>query len=215
MSDKNILLSFKSAAPFWSSILFAISLWISFIIQGWAILIVPVFTLLILPIIDQYDAVICGDDEYTEAVILRGAQGSLKYISKYGVGLDKIELEVAKKYNIPVTNCPGINYTSVAEHVLALLFTFEKNVHLQYNSTRQGSWKRWVGHEISGKTIGIIGLGAIGKELTKKSLASSWRLRKDGMATREAADLHGSRGAEMVVRWLLSPTTTSRLRVRC
>jgi len=115
--------------------------------------------------------VICGDDEYTEAVILRGAQGSLKYISKYGVGLDKIELEVAKKYNIPVTNCPGINYTSVAEHVLALLFTFEKNVHLQYNSTRQGSWKRWVGHEISGKTIGIIGLGAIGKELTKKSLA--------------------------------------------
>ena len=54
MSDKNILLSFKSAAPFWSSILFAISLWISFIIQGWAILIVPVFTLLILPVIDQY-----------------------------------------------------------------------------------------------------------------------------------------------------------------
>ena len=54
MSDKNILLSFKSAAPFWSSILFAISLWVSFIIQGWAILIVPVFTLLILPVIDQY-----------------------------------------------------------------------------------------------------------------------------------------------------------------
>ena len=54
MSDKNILLSFKSAAPFWSSILFAISLWLSFMIQGWAILIVPIFTLLILPIVDQY-----------------------------------------------------------------------------------------------------------------------------------------------------------------
>jgi len=54
MSNKNILLSFKSAAPFWSSILFAISLWVSFIMQGWAILIVPIMTLVILPLIDQY-----------------------------------------------------------------------------------------------------------------------------------------------------------------
>jgi D-3-phosphoglycerate dehydrogenase / 2-oxoglutarate reductase len=51
------------------------------------------------------------------------------------------------------------------------LFTFEKNVHLQYNSTKEGSWKRWVGNEIEGRTIGIIGLGAVGKELVKKSLA--------------------------------------------
>ena len=54
MSDKNVMLSFKSAVPFWSSVLFAIAIWASFIIQGWAILLVPVFTLLILPIIDQY-----------------------------------------------------------------------------------------------------------------------------------------------------------------
>ena len=47
MPDKNIILSFKSAVPFWSSVLFAIALWTSFIIQGWAILLVPVFTLLI------------------------------------------------------------------------------------------------------------------------------------------------------------------------
>jgi D-3-phosphoglycerate dehydrogenase / 2-oxoglutarate reductase len=55
--------------------------------------------------------------------------------------------------------------------VLALLFPFEKNVPLQYNSTKEGSWKRWVGNEIEGRTIGIIGLGAVGKELVKKSLA--------------------------------------------
>jgi D-3-phosphoglycerate dehydrogenase len=125
----------------------------------------------LLPIIGNYDAVICGDDEYTEAVIKKGVEGNLKYISKYGVGLDRIDLEAAKKYGIPVTNCPGVNQVSVSEHVLALLFTFEKNVHLQYNSTNTGSWKRWVGHEIQGKTIGIIGLGAIGKELSKKANA--------------------------------------------
>jgi len=125
----------------------------------------------LLPIIGNYDAVICGDDEYTEKVIQKGFEGKLRYISKYGVGLDRIDLEAAKKLGIPVTNCPGVNQASVSEHVLALLFTFEKNVHVQYNSTKEGSWKRWVGHEIQGKTIGIIGLGAVGKELAKKSSA--------------------------------------------
>lgn len=131
----------------------------------------PVTEEVLLPIIDKYDAVICGDDEYTEAVIKKGKEGNLKYISKYGVGLDRIDLKAAKKYNIPVTNCPGVNQVSVAEHVLALLFTFEKNIHIQYQSTKEGSWKRMTGHEIQGKKIGIIGLGAIGKELAKKSLA--------------------------------------------
>lgn len=131
----------------------------------------PILEAELLPIIANYDAVICGDDEYTEAVIKKGAKGNLKYISKYGVGLDRIDLEAAKKYNVPVTNCPAVNQVSVSEHVLALLFTFERNVHLQYNSVQAGSWKRWVGNEIQGKTIGIIGLGAVGKELAKKANA--------------------------------------------
>ncbi len=131
----------------------------------------PIMENELLPIIGNYHAVICGDDEYTEAVLRKGANGNLKYISKYGVGLDRIDLNVAKELGLPVTNCPGVNQTSVSEHVLALLFTFEKNVHLQYNSTNEGSWKRWVGHEIQGKTLGIVGLGAVGKELAKKALA--------------------------------------------
>lgn len=125
----------------------------------------------LLPIIQNYDAVICGDDEFTEAVIKKGVEGKLKYLSKYGVGLDRIDLKAAEKYNVPVTNCPAVNQVSVSEHVLALLFTFERNVHLQYNSVQQGSWKRWVGSEIEGKTIGIVGLGAVGKELAKKANA--------------------------------------------
>ena len=125
----------------------------------------------LLPIIQNYDAVICGDDEYTEAVLKKGKEGKLKFLSKYGVGLDRIDLKAAEKLGIPVRNVPGVNQVSVSEHVLALLFAFEKNVHLQYNSTKEGSWKRWVGNEIQGSTIGIIGLGSVGKELVKKSLA--------------------------------------------
>ncbi|WP_108802665.1 phosphoglycerate dehydrogenase [Aquimarina sp. Aq107] len=136
----------------------------------------PILEEELLSVIQKYDAVICGDDEYTEAVIKKGVEGKLKYICKYGVGLDRIDLDAAKKYNVPVTNCPAVNQVSVSEHVLALLFTFERNVHLQYNSVQSGSWKRWVGNEIEGKTIGIVGLGAVGKELAKKSSALGMRV---------------------------------------
>jgi D-3-phosphoglycerate dehydrogenase len=131
----------------------------------------PILEAELLPIIQNYDAIICGDDEYTAAVIKKGVKGKLKYLCKYGVGLDRIDLKAAKKYNVPVTNCPAVNQVSVSEHVLALLFTYEKNIHLQHNSVQSGSWKRWVGNEIEGRTIGIIGLGAVGKELAKKSSA--------------------------------------------
>jgi D-3-phosphoglycerate dehydrogenase len=131
----------------------------------------PVNESVLLPIIHKYDGVICGDDEYTREVIKAGKEGNLKVLSKYGVGLDKINLEAAEEFGIKVTNVPGINQVSVSEHVLALLFAFEKNIHLQYNSTKEGSWKRLVGNEIQGRTIGIVGLGSVGKELVKKALA--------------------------------------------
>jgi len=131
----------------------------------------PLLEAELLPIIQNYDAVICGDDEYSEGVIKKGVEGSLKFISKYGVGLDRIDLDAAKKFGVPVTNCPAVNQVSVSEHVLALLLTFERNIHLQHNSVQQGSWKRLVGNEIQGQTIGIIGLGSVGKELAIKASA--------------------------------------------
>ena len=129
----------------------------------------PVEESVLLPIIHKYDGVICGDDEYTREVIKAGKKGKLKVLSKYGVGLDRIDLDAAKEFGVGVTNVPGINQVSVSEHVLALLFTFSKNIHLQYNSVQTGSWKRGIGSETQGKTMGIIGLGAVGKELGKKA----------------------------------------------
>ncbi len=125
----------------------------------------PVGEDVLLPIIADYDAVICGDDEYTRKVIKSGSEGKLKVISKYGVGLDKIDLEAAKEFNIPVTNCPGVNHVTVAEHVLALLFTYYKNIHLEHIITQAGGWHRHVGRELMGKRLGILGLGKIGKQL--------------------------------------------------
>lgn len=121
------------------------------------------------PVIANYDAVICGDDEYTAEILEIAKAGKLKYISKYGVGLDKINLPKAKELGIPVTNCPGVNQVSVAEHVFAMLLSFVKNIHHEYNITRAGGWKRLVSTEIHGKTMGIVGLGAIGKEVAKRA----------------------------------------------
>ena len=125
----------------------------------------------LLTVIDKYDAVICGDDEYTAKVLEKGKSGKLKFISKYGVGLDKIDLVKAKELGISVTNCPGVNQISVSEHVFALLLTFTKNIHTEYNITQAGGWERLTSTEIYGKTIGIVGLGAIGKEVAKRAIA--------------------------------------------
>ena len=136
----------------------------------------PILEEELLPIIHKYDAIICGDDEYTASVIKKGVSGKLKYLCKYGVGLDRIDLEAAKMFNVAVTNCPAVNQVSVSEHVLALLFTYQRNIHLQYNSVQEGSWRRITGNEVQAKTIGIIGLGAVGKELAKKSSALGMRV---------------------------------------
>ena len=124
---------------------------------------------ILLPIIDKYHGIICGDDEITLNVIRAGAEGNLSVISKYGIGLDKVDLEAAEKFGIPVTNCPVVNHITVAEHVFALLLTYYKNIHLEYNYTRNGQWKRLIGNEIYKKKIGIIGLGRIGKEVAKRA----------------------------------------------
>jgi D-3-phosphoglycerate dehydrogenase / 2-oxoglutarate reductase len=131
----------------------------------------PVKEEVLIPIIGTYDGIICGDDEITRNVIKTGTEGKLKIISKYGVGLDKIDLNASEEYGIPVTNCPGVNHVTVAEHVIALIFCYYKNIHLEYNITKNGEWLRMIGNEIYGKKIAIAGLGKIGKEVAIRSKA--------------------------------------------
>ena len=112
----------------------------------------------------DFEAFLCGDDEITQAVIDQSLP-KLKVIAKYGIGVDKIDVAYATKKNIPVSFCPGVNHTTVSEHVFMLLLSLNKNLMEQANITASGGWKRMTGHEIMGKTIGIIGLGRIGREV--------------------------------------------------
>ena len=118
----------------------------------------------------DFDAFLCGDDEITQAVIEKSLP-KLKVIAKYGIGVDKIDVAYATEKNIPVSFCPGVNHTTVSEHVFMLILALNKNLMEQANATAAGGWKRMTGHEIMGKTIGIIGLGRIGREVAIRANA--------------------------------------------
>jgi D-3-phosphoglycerate dehydrogenase / 2-oxoglutarate reductase len=125
---------------------------------------------IMLEIIDQFDGIICGDDEITKAVIAKGASSKLRIISKYGIGLDKVDVAAAKELNIPVTNCPGVNQVTVAEHVFALLLSYIKNIIPEHAIVQNQQWVRHIGYELNGKTLGVLGTGNVGKEVIKRAL---------------------------------------------
>jgi len=95
----------------------------------------------------------------------------LKFIAKYGIGVDKIDVEECSAKGIPLSFCPGVNHTTVAEHTFVLMLSLFRNFVDQVNVVRTGQWKRMTGHEIMGKTIGVIGLGRIGKEVATRAKA--------------------------------------------
>jgi len=121
--------------------------------------------------IENVDGLICGDDEITENVINKGIRSKLKVISKYGVGLDKINVEYAFKKKLIVENCIGVNQTTVAEHVFNLMLFFNRKMNSQVELVKAGKWDRLVGNELFGKTLGLIGMGSIGKEVAKRAVS--------------------------------------------
>ena len=123
-----------------------------------------------LELVGEVDGFICGDDAITRAV-LEKARPKLKVISKYGIGVDKIDVKAATEFGLPVLFTPGVNHTTVAEHTFLLLLALQKNLIFATDGTRRGEWKRRTGHELLEKTIGIIGLGRIGKEVAIRARA--------------------------------------------
>jgi D-3-phosphoglycerate dehydrogenase len=115
----------------------------------------------------EFDGFLCGDDELTDAVLDKSLP-RLKVISKYGIGLDKIDLAACKARRIPVLFTPGVNHTTVAEHAFCLLLALVRNLVDSVIATRAGKWTRLTGNELWQKRVGIIGLGRIGQEMVKR-----------------------------------------------
>jgi D-3-phosphoglycerate dehydrogenase len=117
----------------------------------------------LLPSVDGY---IAGLDAIDRAALDRADR--LKVISRYGVGVDNVDLEACKEKGIIVTNTPGANSVSVAELALGLMLALARQIPEAAQSVQQGKWPRLSGLSLEGKTVGILGLGAIGKQLARR-----------------------------------------------
>lgn len=140
--------------------------------QGWDIVRErgPLTEERMLELAGDFDAFLCGDDAITRAV-LEMSLPKLKILSKYGIGLDKIDIPATKDLGIPVLFTPGVNHTTVAEHTFGLLLGLTKKITVTASAATRGEWQRETGSEIWNKTIGIIGMGRVGKEVATRARA--------------------------------------------
>ena len=123
----------------------------------------------LLPIVEPYDAIICSDDGLTDKVLEKAK--NLKVICKWGVGMDSIDLESAKRRGIAVYNSPGALSESVALMIFSYLLHFSRGVVNLDKAIRNGEWKKKSGFSLAGKTMGIIGVGNVGKAIAKRAIA--------------------------------------------
>lgn len=119
----------------------------------------------LIDLIKDVDGIIVGIDPLTRRVLEEAKK--LKVISKYGVGVDNIDLTFAKQMGIIVTNTPGANSNAVAELTLGLILSVLRSIPSSDKKAREGVWERFIGYELYGKTLGVIGTGSIGKQLVK------------------------------------------------
>lgn len=120
------------------------------------------------------DGFIAGLDSITAEALQ--AADRLQVISRYGVGVDNVDLEYARKENIIVTNTPGSNSVSVAELALGLMLALVRQIPQAVQATRAGDWPRINGFSLEGKTVGIVGFGSIGKQLGRRLTGFNCRI---------------------------------------
>jgi len=118
-------------------------------------------------IIKDIDGIIVGLDKITSNVLKNAKK--LKVITKYGVGMDNIDIEEAEKLGIKITFTPGANKESVADLAFSLMLCLSRNVIKLDNIVRSNKWEKIVGYEVYGKTLGIVGTGSIGKSVAKRA----------------------------------------------
>jgi D-3-phosphoglycerate dehydrogenase len=123
--------------------------------------------------------------------VIEGAP-ALRLIAKFGVGVDNIDLSAAGECGVLVTNAPGANAISVAEMTMALLLSLSRRLREAERTVREGGWRVTVGHELHGKTLGIIGLGNIGKQVAVRAIPFGMRvIANDIVAYPEFCRRHG------------------------
>jgi D-3-phosphoglycerate dehydrogenase / 2-oxoglutarate reductase len=122
--------------------------------------------------ISGYDALVIRSRTNVTSKVFENA-GKLRIVGRAGVGLDNVDVATATKKGVIVMNTPGGNTISTAEHTMAMITSMCRMIPQANQSMHAGKWdkKKFVGVELNGKTLGVVGLGRIGTEVAKRALA--------------------------------------------
>lgn len=123
----------------------------------------------------QFEGVICGDDRFTEKVISACAP-DLKIISKWGTGIDSIDQRAAEKFGVQVCRTPNAFTNPVSDSVLGYMLAFARRQPWMNANMKRGEWEKIPGKALHECTLGVIGVGNIGKAVLKKAKAFDMRL---------------------------------------
>ena len=147
--------------------------------------------------ISDYDALVIRSRTKATADVLKKGK-NLKVVGRAGVGLDNVDLETATQLGIIVMNTPGGNTISAAEQTMSLMLALARKVSEADQSMKAGKWdkKKYTGTELCKKTLGIIGLGRIGREVAKR--AQGFDMRVVGYDPYVAPDVVTRIGVESV-----------------
>ena len=123
----------------------------------------------LLDVIEGYDGVIAGDDEFTARVLEKGKR--LKIVARWGVGVDAVDLDAAERLGIKVMNTPDVFADEVADLVMGYVVLLARQLHKLDQAVRNGNWLKIPGITLRGKTMGVIGVGSIGREVVRRAVA--------------------------------------------
>jgi D-3-phosphoglycerate dehydrogenase len=131
----------------------------------------------IIKIIPEFSALVVRSQTKVTAAVLEAAK-KLKVIGRAGVGVDNVDVDAATKRGVIVMNAPGGNTISTAEHAFSLLVSIARAIPQADASVKAGKWdrKRYEGVELYNKTLGILGMGRVGTEIARRSIAFGMRV---------------------------------------
>ena len=146
----------------------------------------------LLPVVHDVVAMVVRSETKVTRKVIEAAP-KLRVVGRAGVGVDNVDVEAATQRGVVVMNTPGGNTVSTAELTFAMILSLARKVPQAYASMAAGKWdrKQFQGCELSGKTLGVLGLGRIGSEVAKRALG----LRDAGAGVRPVPDRGARQGA--------------------
>ena len=127
-------------------------------------------------LLPQFDGWIIGDDPATRRVFAAGKAGQLKAAVKWGIGVDNVDFAACQELGIPITNCPNMFGAEVADVGMSYIGALARETFRIDRGVRDGRWPKPRGISLAGRTLGLVGLGDIGRNLACRALAADMKI---------------------------------------